>query len=207
MTHQPSNAPADDEAVGSLSVLLENWGANESAAVARIGNDYFPRLRALARRTLGHLPGANTEADDVVQSALGSLCRFMRSSSEPTERDRQDIWRLLCHLVVCKSRRRVTRQTRGLPGGRLRPFIDCVGTSTSAPFDRLLPAVSPAEFDVHLADALERLDPTLSRVVLLTLEGSTREEIAEILGCSKRTVIRKLELIRRTLADFVSTDT
>ena len=41
-------------------------------------------------------------------------------------------------------------------------------------------------------------DDSLRVVANLRLEGYTNEEVAERLGCSLRSVARKLELIRRT---------
>ena len=46
-------------------------------------------------------------------------------------------------------------------------------------------------------------DESLRQVVSLRLEGFTGEEIAERLGCNRRTVTRKLELIRETWLELV----
>jgi DNA-directed RNA polymerase specialized sigma24 family protein len=50
------------------------------------------------------------------------------------------------------------------------------------------------------AEELERhviaLSPELRQLALWKLDGLTHEEIAEKLGCSKRTVIRKIERLR-----------
>ena len=40
-------------------------------------------------------------------------------------------------------------------------------------------------------------DDTLGQVALMRMEGYTGDQIAERLGCNRRTVTRKLELIRR----------
>jgi RNA polymerase sigma factor (sigma-70 family) len=189
---------ADEPA--SLSVLLADWTAAESAAVRRIYGDYFPRLRALSQRVLGRLPGAATDADDVVQSALQSLCRFMRARGDDAARDRDDIWRLLCHVVTRKSQRRVQRQTRGLRGGKLRPATDLEGADGPA-WDVVASTLPTEQFDVLVAEALEGLDPPLQQIALLALEGWTQAEIAEQLGCARRTVIRKFELIRGALQE------
>lgn len=170
----------------------------------RLYREYFPRLRALSQRTLGHLPGAGTEAEDVVQSALKSLCRFMRSKPQSGQQNRDDLWRILCHLVACKSRRRVTRQTRGLPGGRLHMTTDIEPSDGKHLLSTRLASVAPAEFDVCVSEALESLDSTLRQIALLTLEGYTQDEIAKQLGCSRRTIIRKLELIRRIITEMNS---
>jgi DNA-directed RNA polymerase specialized sigma24 family protein len=48
---------------------------------------------------------------------------------------------------------------------------------------------------------LERLDDdVLRKVAVLRMEGHTNDEIAEKLGCARRTVARQLALIRRILA-------
>jgi DNA-directed RNA polymerase specialized sigma24 family protein len=109
-----------DEAGGSMSLLLENWSENEGQIAEIIAEEYFPRLRRFAQRVLGGLPGAAAEADDVVQSAIKSLCLFMRRQSSTEDKDRDDVWRLLCHIVARKAARRRQRQTRGLRGGRVR---------------------------------------------------------------------------------------
>jgi DNA-directed RNA polymerase specialized sigma24 family protein len=54
-----------------------------------------------------------------------------------------------------------------------------------------------------LAEECQRLiddlqDESLRRVARLNLEGYTGAEIAEQLGCNRRTVVRKLEVIRQT---------
>jgi DNA-directed RNA polymerase specialized sigma24 family protein len=53
------------------------------------------------------------------------------------------------------------------------------------------------------ADECRRLlgllrDRGLAQVAMLRMEGYTNQELADQLGCSLRTVARKLELIRRT---------
>ena len=56
-------------------------------------------------------------------------------------------------------------------------------------------AVAVAESLRHRLDALG--DDVLRQVALLRLEGYNNDEIAERLGCTSRTVIRKVEVIRR----------
>lgn len=193
----PSRENLDDpNTPTSLSRLIAHWPEAESAAVERIQQEYFRRLAALSRRVLGQLPGASTEAEDVVQSALASLCRFMRRKSDGRDMGRDDVWRLLCHIVACKSRRRVQRQTRGLPGGKVRPETDFAEDEAASPLMRLPDDLSADEFDRQLVEIIEPLELPLQQIALLAVEGHTHAEIAQRLGCSKRTIIRKLEIIR-----------
>ena len=62
------------------------------------------------------------------------------------------------------------------------------------------------EFAAMLEEQYRRLlevlpEPSLRDVARLRLEGCTGEEIAARLGCNRRTITRKLELIRRTWSE------
>jgi DNA-directed RNA polymerase specialized sigma24 family protein len=46
-------------------------------------------------------------------------------------------------------------------------------------------------------------EPDLRKLVVLKLEGHTNDEIAELMKVTRRTVQRKLELIRRIWLDSV----
>jgi DNA-directed RNA polymerase specialized sigma24 family protein len=61
-------------------------------------------------------------------------------------------------------------------------------------------------FAAMMAEECQRVldapgDESTRRVALLRMEGYSGEEIAERLGCNRRTVTRKLELIRREWQD------
>jgi DNA-directed RNA polymerase specialized sigma24 family protein len=188
--------PGRADAAGSMTVLLQNWAGNEDRIAERIDGEFLPRLRRLAHRVLGHLPGAAAEADDVVQSAIKSLCLYMRRQSDGQNKDRNDVWRLLCHIAARKASRRRQRQTRGLRGGRVHPFSDFGGPDDFANIEELLQEVPPGEFDLDVQEAVERLDAALQPIALLVMEGRSQSDISALLGCSRRTVIRKFELVK-----------
>jgi len=80
------------------------------------------------------------------------------------------------------------------PHGSDHPCSEPVGVADATP---------TLEFAAMVADGchslLKRLhDDSLRQVALLRMEGYTNEEVADRLGCSLRTVARKVELIRRT---------
>lgn len=196
----PSPQPDKFAAPGSVSWLLAQWPEQEAQATERVCAEYFPRLVALARRTLGAYPAAAAEADDVVQSALWSWCEYMRkSASDSPRRNRADVWRLLCRMVVFKARRRWRRRTHGQPGGGERPFADLDLGHAGEPAWAGLEDLPPAEVDLLFADVLAVLDDGLRPVALLLVQGYEQAEIAARLQCSVRTVQRKIALIRRIL--------
>jgi DNA-directed RNA polymerase specialized sigma24 family protein len=186
------------EAHGSLSLLLQNWKEHEQGAMERIHEAYLPRLQAFSRKRLAGLPGAATEAEDVVQSAMKSLCLYMRREKPDGPQDRQEIWRLLCCIISRKASRRRGHQARGLPGIRVNPMTDFDSPGNDIP--SLLADIRTDEFDVMLSDSLEALDPTLAQVALLLIEGRTHEEIAGRIGCARRTVLRKIDLLKAELS-------
>ena len=65
--------------------------------------------------------------------------------------------------------------------------------------DRLLREVRSHEFDVIVHDAIESLDQSLQPVALMVMEGMTQNEISRALQCSRRTVVRKFDLVKRLL--------
>ena len=58
-----------------------------------------------------------------------------------------------------------------------------------------------AEECQRLLDVLE--DDSLRQVALSRMEGYTNDEIAAQLGCARRTIARRLELIRKTWMSVV----
>lgn len=194
---------SEPDPAGSMSLLLKNWSANEHEIARRIQLEYFPRLRRLSERKLQGLPGANVEADDVVQSAIKSLCRYMRRDATPQDKNRDDVWRLLCRIAACKASRRRERQTRGLRGGRLFVTSDIAGRDDSDRVEETLQELSPDDFDLIVHDAIQRLDASLQPIALMVMEGKTQQEISESLDVSRRTVVRKFDLVKRLLAAWL----
>ena len=64
------------------------------------------------------------------------------------------------------------------------------------PLDEIAPALPPGEFDLHCAELIAQLGPELRQFALLRLLGFRNREVADRLGCTERTVERKLKLIR-----------
>ena len=68
------------------------------------------------------------------------------------------------------------------------------------------------EFAAQLTEQFHRLlqqldatgDPQMRKVALLKFDGATTTEIARELNCARRTVERKLQIVRRLLSDSAS---
>ena len=96
---------------------------------------------------------------------------------------------------------RQLREKRG--GGSVRPVADLADPGPDNEDDILAWAVGSEptpEFAAMVAEEYRRLldrldDDVLRKVAVLRMEGHTSDEIAEKLGCARRTVARQLALI------------
>jgi DNA-directed RNA polymerase specialized sigma24 family protein len=197
---------ADDD--GSVTRWIGDLKGGGDDAAQRLWERYFDRLVNLARAKLraGRRPGAAEDEEDAALSAFDSFCRGAARGRFPRLADRDDLWRLLVVLTVRKACDQVERRgaaKRG--GGKVVGESALVGTG-GEPGGNALDLVAGCdptpEFAALVAEQYRRLrdglgDDTLRRVLDLRLEGYSREEIAERLGCAVRTVTRKLDVIRQ----------
>ena len=187
----------------SISQWLLNLAEGDTEAAEKIWNDYFGKLVRLARRKLDGVPSRDFDEEDVALSAMRSFYQGIAKHKFRHLHNRDDLWKLLVTITARKAtaRRRVHfSQKRG--GGQTRGesifgqtdeeqggIANILGMEPTPEF-----AVSVAEDCRELLDQLA--DETLRQIALWTLEGYRTEEIAEKLGCVRRTVERKLERIR-----------
>lgn len=191
-----------DEAGRSVTIWIESLRAGDADAAQHLWRRYFEALVGLARARLRGAPRAVADEEDAALSAFDSFCQGAARGRYPRLDDRDDLWRLLVVITERKAidqAQRERRQKRG--GGRVLggrgPDGAVAGLSAVAG-----PEPTP-EFAALMADQcrllLDRLrDEGLRSVARLRMEGYTNEEVADRLGCSLRTVARKVELIRRT---------
>ena len=133
-----------------------------------------------------------------------SFCRGAAAGRFPRLDARDDLWALLVTITVRKASdqvRRERRQKRG--GGRVRGEQELARASPDDGFglDEVVGREPSPELAAMVAEQylhlLERLpDEALRRIATWKLEGYSNEEIAARLGCGRRTVERKLGVIR-----------
>jgi RNA polymerase sigma factor (sigma-70 family) len=163
-------------------------------------------LVRLAREKLRGAPRRAADEEDVAASVMESLFRAAEQGRFPDLMDRDDLWRLLLRMTARKVvdlKRHEARQRRG--GGRVKGE-SALGRAGSAYDPAALAEVigdAPTpQFAAMMVEQCQRLlaglgDPDLEALASAKLEGYTNEEIAEQLGCSVRTVERRLHLIRK----------
>jgi RNA polymerase sigma factor (sigma-70 family) len=192
----------------SVTRLIHLLGSSDLAvrdlAAEMIWQRYFRELLSLARRNLDKRARHRADEEDVLQSMFHSFCvRQARGDFHLTDRD--GLWKLLVTITLHKARnaskaqRREKRDfAREQPAASAVEFDSSSETWELAQMDAAGP--SPAEAAL-LNEALERRlqslgNAELCQIALWRLEGYSNREIAEQLGCTERSVERKLERIR-----------
>jgi RNA polymerase sigma factor (sigma-70 family) len=178
---------------GSVSIWLDELREGDSVAAQELWNRYFARLAMVAQARLRTL-ARDSSGEDIALSAMKSVMIGVRENRFPDLADRDGLWPL---LVTITARKSLSEQRRQLAQKRTRALEEQLPELSD-----IIGLVPTPEFAAEVADEIERLvklvgDATLRQVVERKLGGYTNEEIAEELGCTKRTVIRKLKRIRQ----------
>lgn len=181
---------------GSVTQFFGQLRTGSPAAAEALWVRFFPRLVALARKTLAGRPQRMADADDAAQSAFASFCLRVKAG-EYDVGNRIDLWNLIAAITANKARmqaRREGAEKRG--GGRVvgeQALSRPDGSSLS--LDEIS-AISSSDFDLHCEELLSQLEPELRDFAILRLLGYRNREIAEMRDCTERKVERKLQLIR-----------
>jgi RNA polymerase sigma factor (sigma-70 family) len=189
---------------GSVSHWIAALKEGDSAAAQPLWERYYRQLVALARKKLRSTSNRASDEEDVVQNAFHSFFRAVDQGRFPQLDDRDSLWRLLVVITANKALKQLAyahRQKRG--GGTAAGSMGMypLGPSDEAALAEFVGAEPTPDFAAQLTEEYGRLldllgEKTLRDVAVWKMEGYGNDEIAEKLGCSRRTVARKLEAIR-----------
>ncbi|QEH33566.1 ECF sigma factor [Aquisphaera giovannonii] len=199
---------------GSVTHWLGDLRGGDLAAAQPLWERYFGKLVTLARGKLTRQRHARAEADeeDAALSAFNSFCAGVAGGRFPNLADREDLWRLLMTITVRKAYAQIQRQRRLKRGaGKVVEEAMLRGAGGDAAeagaglngLDILAGEEPSPELAAMVAEECGRLldalgDDALREVAIRRMEGYTSDEIAAHLGCARRTVARRLDLIRKT---------
>jgi RNA polymerase sigma factor (sigma-70 family) len=183
----------------SVTTWVGLLAKGDQQAAQRLWERYFARLVELAR---GQLVGASrrvADEEDVALSAFHTFCQAVNRERAPQLNNRDDLWRTLVLITAGKAvdlRRRQLAKKRGAGKDQQDDALleEVIGSEPNPAF-----AAQIADDFQHLLARLP--DEGLRSLALAKLEGYSNEEIAEQMGCSLRTVTRRLLVIRRTWED------
>jgi RNA polymerase sigma factor (sigma-70 family) len=176
---------------------IEDLRTGDSVAAERLWETYFSRMVMIARSKLKDAPRAGADEEDVALSAFKSFCLAAREGKVPRLLDRDSLWPLLVAITANKSVDLIRQQNRLKRGGdHANAGISVSEILSDAPSPEFV-----AEMAEQLNALLQRLDETgdadLHKIALAKMEGATTSEIAVTLGCARRTIERKLQVIAR----------
>lgn len=185
--------------------IAELRNADEAAA-RKLWNHFVSRLYELGRKKLRPQTRRVYDEEDAAQSAFHSVCAGIGAGRFPDLRDRESLWHLLLVFTARKvsHRQRHDQQQRRDVRRNLSDsiFVQANDSSPGAGVDLIVSREPTPEFAAEFVETCEVLyqsldDPALQQVVTLRMEGCTDADVAERLKCSRRTVQRRLEVIRR----------
>jgi len=195
-----------DEDRGSVTHWLGDLKVGDMAAAQPLWERYFEKLVLLARAKLRRLPrsGAGQDEEDAALSAFNSFCAGAAEGKFPRLGDREDLWRILVVITARKAMAQANRQGRLKRGGG--KIVDDADANPKG-LDLLAGPEPTPEFAAMVAEEFQRLldaleDDGLRDVAVRRMEGYTCDEIADRLGCARRTVARRLDLIRKTWLEY-----
>jgi len=175
-------------------------------AAQQLWNTYFLRMVKVARARLHGASSRMADEEDVALSAFKSFCRGTKDGRFPHLHEHEDPWPLLLALTRHKAIDLLRYEGRVKRGGPGTQSTDSASPPTPPEAEAMLSELIGREPDPqvtlqiaeecqHLLDGIS--DTILRAIALWKMEGFTTEEIASKLGCTTRTVERKLHIIRR----------
>ena len=191
---------------GSVSQWIAELKSGDEAAAQRLWERYFGQLVRLCHKRLGDHPRRAADEEDAALSAFASFLQGAQQGRFPRLRDRDGLWRLLVVIAARKvvdQRQHDSRQKRG--GGKVAGESALMSPGSAPGGIGIEQVVGPEptpEFAASVVEEYERLldrlaDPTLRSIAMAKMEGYTNDEIAGRIGCVRRTVERKLRVIRK----------
>ncbi len=182
---------------GSITRWIGQLKSGDSLAAQKLWEVYFARMVKLARHRLDAAPRRAADEEDVALSAFYSLCQGAQDGRFSALADRDNLWSLLVAITAHKCVDLVRRENRQKRGGGAVATLPAV--------DELISHEPSPEFVAEVADQCERMlalldatgDADLKPIALGKMQGESPAEMAGRLGCSRRSVERKLQVIVR----------
>jgi RNA polymerase sigma factor (sigma-70 family) len=192
---------------GSVTHLIDRVKEGDEAAARELQALYAPRVTGLARARLQGKYLRVADEDDVAQSVFAGFFHGAGRGQYDKLHDRDDLWHLLFTITIRKAQKLVKeRERQKRHPGKRRQDPSAPGSADAPRSERSVDQVAdrnpPPDLEVLANETIEHLlncldgDGQLRSIAIRKWEGYSNEEIATLLGCSSRTILRKLRLIR-----------
>lgn len=182
---------------GSVTALLEQAQAGNQAALGTLVKRYWPFLMVVAGENLPLTHRRAADEEDIVEQAFVDFSLGLLNGSWHCLKDRHHFVALLSTITQRKAlNERKHEEARKRGGGALPVERDVQTLSETCQDDGLSPLEQVLQDD-WCRHFLDRLGDDLRPVADLLLAGLQKKAIAEALGCTVRTVSRKVVLLQQ----------
>jgi DNA-directed RNA polymerase specialized sigma24 family protein len=207
MATSDSRKTSGDSVSTSITLLLNSLRQEDAEAMRQLWDRYFTSLAALAEKKIRGTPVRGSDGEDIAASVMESLWNGARKGRFIDVRNRDELWWLLLALTQRKvaSHLRSEQAAKRGGGSRRLSLDEPVGRDGGLLKDLI--AVPPQESDLlAINDTIQHwvgqiVDPRTRKIAVLTLQGSTAEEIAAEVDVAVATVRRKLRVLRQRWAE------
>lgn len=183
--------------------LMSRVQQNDAGAAKQLFDRFAHRLIGLARAHLdGRLRG-KVDAEDVMQSVFKSFFRIQRAHGVSLS-DWNDLWSLLTVITLRKCGHCLRYHRAARRDVRRECAAVVSDDDADAGWEAVAREPSPLEalmLSETVEELLRGLDERDRLIASLALQGYTRQEIAERVSCTERTVYRVFGRLRRRLED------
>lgn len=201
MTDQNVGADSDPSSVSRWIDLTRN---GDSSAIQKIWEKYYRALAEYAKSKLPDFVRQMQDEEDIAHASLKSMLIGFREGNYPEIRNRHDLWKILTLIAAREAKKHIRYENQDVRDRKRIQDADCLVDQNGN--ESLDPALL-AEFADVCRIVFEALPNDLTRqVASLRLEGYRLNEIAVNLKISRRSVERKLNLIRLTWLTIVEND-
>lgn len=188
-----------------ITIWIDELRGMDDSAAEKLWRHFMSSLLLAAKARLCAQSRRVYDEEDAVQSAFHSVCAGIREGKFPDLHDRNSLWGLLLRVTSLKvaQRHRFDRRQRR---DHRRTLTDSIFANSPEAVGAIATCAQSrepsAEFVTQLVEVSEILferlaDPDLRQVAQLRMDGYTDTEIAQKMLCSRRTVQRRIEVIKR----------
>lgn len=186
---------------GDITVWINGLKQSDPDSAEKIWSHFIQKLLAATRGRIARTSRGRYDEEDAAQSAFLDLCNGMVEGRFPHVEDRTSLWHMLLQITsrkISARHRYDRRKKRNVALSVQESAFAELGVGMDA-----LPSGEPSpefasQFKETCDEMLGGLDgENLKQIGLLKMEGYTDSEVAAKLNCSRRTVQRRLEMIRR----------
>jgi RNA polymerase sigma factor (sigma-70 family) len=183
---------------GSVTAWIGQVKSGEEEALGKLHGRYWPALVELARKRLKGVPRGALDEEDVAQQAFYSFYQTLKAGRVLRLSNRHDLLALLTHIVACTAVNQIDHEVGTQKRGGSRALDHLARDEAAPPVQWAAGTPTPLEQAI-LNDCyqhyMDGLPDKLRGFAELYLAGFSHREVAERMGCSERTVERKIELV------------